>query len=59
MAPGRAAELTWDNFPNPIFDKKLSEKKGGIPTSVNDTTELVGGTRLNPKVLALAGGEAY
>jgi len=50
------------NFPNTIINPYFGphgKQTMPIPSSVEDSTELIGGTRLNPKVLKLAGGEAY
>lgn len=45
-------------FENPIFDHNIYDEFN-IPTSIEGTTELVSGTRANPKVMKLAGGDPY
>jgi hypothetical protein len=56
MAPRRVA--VFDTYPasrNPIFDEELWKKHNSTPpTGVEGSTELVGGTRLNPKILTSA-----
>jgi len=58
-ALNRRANLTSENFRNPIFEADKYDPHTHIPTGIEGTTELVGGTTENPKVLKLAGGDPY
>ncbi|RYP31994.1 hypothetical protein DL767_005439 [Monosporascus sp. MG133] len=43
---------------NPVFDhEKYAEDH--VATAEEDTTEVIAGTRENPRVMALAGGDPY
>ena len=57
LSPARFLRFP-NTFVNPYFGPN-GQQTTPIPSSIEGSTELVSGTRLNPKVMKLAGGEPY